>query len=87
MPTPPPTTTPTAPAKTAKPPKADPPRCDVYGCGHHAAMCTDGTEEDVQGLGRKSLSNLNVCVRHTNWPHSEDARLFAQISDAYKART
>jgi hypothetical protein len=73
--------------KTAKPPKADAPRCDLLGCGHRATMCTDGSEVDAQGLGRSSLPNLNVCERHSNWPHSEDARLFAQTSDAYKART
>lgn len=65
-------------------PKADPARCDVYGCGHIASHCTDGTE--VDGLGRKALANLNVCDSHANWAHSEDARKFALNSDTYKNR-
>lgn len=71
--------------KTRAAPKADTPRCDLYGCGTYAFMCTDGTEEDVQGLGRPSIKNLNVCTRHTNWPHSEDAKLFA-LSETYRNR-
>jgi hypothetical protein len=67
-------------------PKADPARCDIYGCGHLADMCTDGSEVDSQGAGRKALPNLNVCARHENWPFSEDARTFAQTSDSYKNR-
>jgi hypothetical protein len=67
-------------------PKADPARCDVLGCGMIAVTCTDGTEVDVTGAKRPALKNLNVCARHTNWPHSEDARLFAMVSDAYKQR-
>lgn len=75
-------------ASTAPPnaPKADKPRCDLLGCGHYAVTCTDGSETDSQGLGRKALPNLNVCANHTNWPHSEDAQRFALTSDAYKAR-
>jgi hypothetical protein len=67
-------------------PKADPARCDLYGCGMIADTCTDGSETDVTGLGRKALPNLNVCFRHANWPFSEDAKTFAQTSGAYKAR-
>jgi len=63
-------------AETKKP-KADPVRCDVPGCGMLAETSFDGTEEDVQGLGRPALPNLNICGRHTNWPHSEDARTWA----------
>lgn len=72
-------------SKAPKAPKADAPRCDLLGCGSYAVMCTDGTEEDVQGLKRPALKNLNVCARHTNWPHSEDAQLFA-LSDVYRNR-
>lgn len=67
-------------------PKASAVKCDLLGCGMLAVLCTDGSEVDVQGLGRPSLKNLNVCSRHTNWPHSEDAQRFALISDDYKAR-
>jgi hypothetical protein len=71
--------------KAPKAPKADAPRCDLIGCGAIAIMSTDGTEEDVQGLKRPALPNLNVCSRHTNWPHSEDAKAFA-LSDIYRNR-
>lgn len=67
-------------------PKADPAKCDVPGCGMLAATMTDGTEEDVQKLGRKPLSKLNVCGGHSNWPFSEDARTFASTSTSYKGR-
>jgi hypothetical protein len=67
-------------------PKADPAKCDVVGCGMLAAMMTDGTEEDVQKLGRKPLPKLNVCSRHTNWPFSEDAKQFAITNASYRAR-
>lgn len=67
-------------------PKADAARCDLLGCGMIAVTCTDGNEVDVQGLGRKAVKNLNVCSRHGNWPHSEDAQKFALTSDAYKSR-
>lgn len=67
-------------------PKADRARCDVYGCGSFASIGTDGTEVDVQGLGRPALKNINVCMRHSNWPHSEDAQKFALTSDVYKTR-
>jgi hypothetical protein len=67
-------------------PKADAARCDVLGCGMLAAGCSDGTEVDVTGLKRPALKNLNVCARHTNWVHSDDAKLFAMTSDAYKRR-
>jgi hypothetical protein len=66
-------------------PKADPVRCDLLGCGMLAVLCTDGTEQDEQGLQRPSVPNLNVCSRHLNWPHSEDARRFA-LSDTYRNR-
>lgn len=66
-------------------PKADKARCDIYGCGNYAAACSDGTEVDVQGLGRKAIPNINYCDRHSNWPHSEDAQRFA-LGDIYKAR-
>jgi hypothetical protein len=69
----------------SKAPKADVPRCDLLGCGAYAVMCTDGTEEDAQGLKRPALKNLNVCSRHTNWPHSEDAQRFA-LSETYRNR-
>lgn len=55
-------------------PKADRPRCDVPGCGAWASISTDGSETDSQGLGRKSVPNLNTCAHHQNWPHSEDAQ-------------
>lgn len=48
-------------------------------------MSTDGTEEDVQGLGRPALPNINVCGHHTNWPHSLDAQMFA-TTDTYRKR-
>jgi hypothetical protein len=67
-------------------PKADPPRCDVPGCGIVADRCTDGSEPDVQGLGRKPLSFINTCPHHENWPFSDDAQKFALESAAYKAR-
>ena len=67
-------------------PIADQPRCDVKGCGHYATKRTDGTEEDVQKLGRKALPNLNICDRHTNWPHSDDAQRFILDSPDYKNR-
>jgi hypothetical protein len=73
-----------APPKNA--PIADAPRCDLLGCGMPATSRTDGSEVDAQGLGRKALPNLNVCGRHTNWPHSEDAQRFALASDVYRAR-
>lgn len=66
-------------------PKADPPRCDLLGCGLYATVCTDGSETDVQGLGRPALPLMNVCDRHQNWPHSDDARVFA-LSDVYRKR-
>jgi hypothetical protein len=65
-------------------PKAGAVRCDVFGCGMLATSCTDGTEEDEQG--RPALANLNVCSRHTNWPHSEDAQRFVITDTAYKSR-
>lgn len=68
-------------------PKADPPRCDLYGCGMLADIYTDGTEEDIQGLKRPAIPHLNVCSRHANWPHSEDAKKFCLTSDSYRNRT
>lgn len=61
-------------------PKADKPRCNLLGCGHYADRCTDGTEVDTQvghdgkSLGRPALKNLNLCVNHLNWAHSDDAK-------------
>jgi hypothetical protein len=66
-------------------PKPDPIRCDVPGCGMLAEMSTDGTEEDVQGLGRASIPDVNLCARHPNWSHSDDALRFA-ATDTYKNR-
>jgi hypothetical protein len=66
-------------------PKADPARCDVHGCGLYAATSTDGTEKDAQGLGRPAVMGINVCTHHANWPHSDDARMFA-LSPLYQAR-
>jgi hypothetical protein len=66
-------------------PKADQAKCDVFGCGHLATIGTDGSEKDIQGLGRKALPSLNVCESHSNWPHSDDARLFA-AGDVYRKR-
>lgn len=71
------------------------PSCDVYGCGSLADLGTDGTEVDASG--RTALPNLNVCNHHANWPHSEDAKIFAaghtpkgeridDAPDAYKLR-
>ena len=66
-------------------PKADPPRCDVLGCGMFADHCTDGTEADVQGLGRKALKNINLCTRRSNFAHSADALVFA-LTPIYQNR-
>jgi hypothetical protein len=77
-------------------PKADPPKCDVPGCGMLAVTRTDGTEKDVstrrvadgaidEPLNRPAIPFLNVCARHLNWPHSDDAKAFA-LTDAYKGR-
>jgi hypothetical protein len=66
-------------------PIADPARCDVPGCGKYATYCTEGDEEDGQGLGRPALARLNVCDHHANWPHSEDAKAFA-LSPLYQQR-
>lgn len=60
--------------------------CDVPGCGLLSALTTDGTEVDVQGLERPALPNINVCARHANWPHSDDAKVFALMSGSYKQR-
>lgn len=67
-----------------KAPKGDQPLCDVPGCGHLATMMTDGTEKDTatrraalgldEPLERPALPNLNLCGRHANWAHSEDAK-------------
>jgi hypothetical protein len=66
-------------------PKADPARCDVPGCGMAAVSSSEGNEKDVQGLGRPAIKNINVCVRHSNWPHSDDAKVFA-LTDIYRKR-
>lgn len=63
------------------------PRCDVPGCGMFATRCSTGKEKDAQGLNRSAVPNINICgERHSNWPHSEDARTFAATSAEYKAR-
>lgn len=64
-------------------PQADKPRCDVYGCGMYATMSTDGSEVDA--LGRPAVPYVNICDRHVNWPHSEDAKTFTTTT-AYKDR-
>jgi len=64
----------------------DTPKCDVPGCSHEAALSTDGTEKDSQGLNRPAVKNVNVCEPHLNWPHSEDAKAFT-LTDAYKKRS
>jgi hypothetical protein len=64
-------------------PIANEPDCDVPGCGHRAAYCTDGKEEDIQGLKRPAIKNINVCLHHMNWPHSDDAKRFV-LTDAYR---
>lgn len=69
----------------ASKPVADAARCDVFGCGHVASIGTTGDEVDVQGLGRKAVPNLNVCDHHANWPHSNDALVFA-AGEKYRAR-
>lgn len=74
-------------AATSKGPKADPALCDILGCGMLATLYTDGTETDIQGLGRKSVPNLNLCGRHANFSHSQDAIIFAASSDKYRQRT
>jgi hypothetical protein len=73
-----------APARVA--PKADPARCDILGCGMVATMYTTGNEVDAQGLGRPALKNLNLCERHANFAHSDDAKIFALTSDKYRQR-
>ncbi len=66
-------------------PKADPARCDTPGCGMVADRCTDGSETDVQALGRKALPNINTCPRHENWPFSDDALAFS-FTEKYRTR-
>lgn len=36
-------------------------------------------------MGRPSIPFLNVCEKHVNWPHSEDAAKFA-ATEEYKSR-
>lgn len=36
-----------------------------------------GVAYATKSLGRPSLAKLNVCERHRNWPHSDDAKEFA----------
>jgi len=62
-------------------PIADAPLCDVFGCGRPATVCTDGSEADIQGLGRPALPRVNVCDRHKNWPHSADCQAWATSGD------
>lgn len=66
-------------------PKADPAVCDVFGCGQVATHRTDGSE--IDSLEREAVPHLNVCDGHANWPHSEDAKVFALQSEKYKKRT
>lgn len=51
--------------------------CDVSGCGMPAVKSTAGDEVDSQGLNRPAIPKLNLCERHHNWAHSDDARAFA----------
>lgn len=68
-------------------PIASKPLCDVKGCGMPAAMSTSGSEIDSQGLGRPALPKLNLCERHHNWAHSDDAKNFANDPNSpYKGR-
>jgi hypothetical protein len=67
------------------PMRTDATLCDVFGCGAPSTLCTDGTEVDVQGLGRKAIPLIYVCGHHSNWPHSNDAKEFSN-SDTYVAR-
>jgi hypothetical protein len=73
-------------------PKASAVKCDVYGCCMLADRSTDGSEVDEHpnsspdGSKRPAVKNLNVCMRHRNWPHSEDAKRFAAMDDGYKSR-
>jgi hypothetical protein len=73
-------------------PKAGAVKCDVPGCGMLADRSTDGNEIDEHpnpspdGTKRPSVKNINVCMRHRNWPHSDDAKKFAMMDDNYKAR-
>lgn len=87
-----PATVPSTPAPAAPAPKAGAVRCDVYGCCMLADRSTDGSEVDEHpnpspdGTKRPAVKNLNVCMRHRNWPHSEDAKRFAATSDDYRSR-
>jgi hypothetical protein len=73
-------------------PKAGAVKCDLPGCGMLADRSTDGTEVDEHpnpspdGSKRTAVKNINVCMRHRNWPHSDDARKFAATDDGYKSR-
>jgi hypothetical protein len=84
--------TPPAATKAPPAPKAAAVKCDVPGCGELADRCTDGSEVDEHpnpspdGTKRPALPNINTCVRHRNWAHSDDARRFAAMDDNYKAR-
>jgi hypothetical protein len=62
-------------------------RCDLKGCGMFAVTCSSEDDVDEQGLKRPAIPNLNVCSRHTNWPHSEDAKKWVLENEAdYKSR-
>lgn len=37
-------------------------------------------------LNRPAVPNINVCHPHKNWPHSDDAKVFA-LTPVYQART
>jgi hypothetical protein len=58
--------------------------CDAFGCGMPAVGSTTGIEVDA--AGRTAVPKVNFCARHPNWPHSDDAKVFAAISTVYKAR-
>lgn len=38
----------------------------------------EATVHATRTLGRPAIAKLNVCTRHANWPHSDDAKLFAK---------
>jgi len=81
-------------------PKLVPAQCDVPGCGMPAIMSTDGTEKDIakkrvtnkdgdtrdELLNRPAAKDVNVCDRHRNWPHSDDAHRFVASDDFKKQK-
>jgi hypothetical protein len=58
-------------------------RCDVFGCGSPATIRTSGAEVDA--LGRKAQPRVYVCEHHRNWPHSDDAAIWALINKSTHA--